>query len=370
MTVASLASENGMHDLSRQAVRDAMIGGMPVSDPDPLAKNMNNPGMVVFSSTPQANEDPTTKIESQVAQTLHKVVKNWKGEQYPAEDVYELLRPLVLPTNRPSEIMMYADSSSLHNAVVSSLGSLLVDWAKKAGSMEDLKAQVEARQKNPSSQVAGSTLLTLIAIATEKMDDAKASLDQLLQQSQKGNSKVLLQLACHAAIPATNFESLRPVAFAICRKFLEQQTQVTTVESETEPSMPDKLADKVTRYLASTGDTESVKNYFESLMSARQLSYSRYGGSYGIYRQMQDAASFAGDAARIGMPSLALDFLGRALDMETREYSKPSSRLPLTIIFQHLMTKSPQERYQAWHDWDDATRWATVGTRGNGMGIL
>lgn len=135
MEIALAAAENGMPALSRKAVKASMLGGTPVNDAaGATAADPFGPVRVVSSSTPSGS----APIETEVANSLRKVIGKWQGDAYPPAEVYQLLAPIVIPQNRPAEILMYPDSSKLQDAQVSSLGAVLVDWAGKAKQLDDL----------------------------------------------------------------------------------------------------------------------------------------------------------------------------------------------------------------------------------------
>ena len=358
IAIASMAADSGMSSLSRKAIQDALVGGVPVPDASEGLDPTSNPfGATVVRSSRNADAvDDSNAIETTVAKLMKSVIVKWKGDPYPAIDVYGLLKPLVLPPSRPTEILMYADSSKLRDAQLSSLAEYLVKWAKQANKLTELEADTVSRMKSPTSKVAGTVMQVLIAIVNEQFDRSNSLLSELVDQSSKGMSPVMLQLACHAALPATSIPANREQAFNLLKKALEQQIQAAASDRNNEPDTVGKLAEKVNRYMADNGDTESVKKYFDSLLASRQRIYSRYSGDYGIYKQALDTALFAGEAARVSMPSVALDFMGRASDFQFKQYSKVSVKLPLTIGARQLRTMPPAERYEAWHAWTMPTK--------------
>ncbi|MDZ4849185.1 MAG: DUF1583 domain-containing protein [Pirellulaceae bacterium] len=355
MAIATMAADHEMPELSRSAVREALVGGIPV--PDVADGNAAGLGSslairtVVTSSSRSANAADSNPMETLAASSVQTVIEKWKGDAYPATEVYDLLKPLVLPTSRPTEIAMYADSANLRDAKLKSLAEALVHWAKKANKLDALDSEVANRMKSPTTKVAGTVLQVLSAIAGDKAEKANMLLTDLADQAAKGLSPVLLQLACHAALPASDIPATQKPAFAILKKVLEQQTQAASEDPNSVASSVGKLAEKVNRYMADNGDAESVKNYFESILVARQPSYSRYSDGYGLYKQANDTALLASEAARVGMPSVALDFMGRATDYQVERYSRPNVRLPLTATLRQLRTQSAAERFKAWRLW-------------------
>ncbi|MBI2478144.1 MAG: hypothetical protein HYV60_05710, partial [Planctomycetia bacterium] len=126
----------------------SMLGGMPVpDDAPPTVADPFGGGRTVRS--PAAVSAGLSQIETEVAEALRKVIAKWEGDAYPAQEVYELLVPIVFPENRQAEILMYADSSKLYEARVSSLGEILVQWANAAKQLDDLGNRIDARTQNP-----------------------------------------------------------------------------------------------------------------------------------------------------------------------------------------------------------------------------
>ncbi len=364
MTIASMAADSNMPQLSRKAVQDSLVGGIPVADIAPV-KDANAGGMSVrvVNNSRNSRTEGGSAIEPQVARSMKGVVSKWKGEEYPAKEVYGLLKPLVLPPSRATEILLYADSTGLREAKLSSLADSLVTWAKRAGTLEELNAEIDERKKNPNSAIPASVLQILIAMALDPADQsgkAKSLLDELAQQCSKGTSPILLQVACHAALPATTNKALHGPAFAILKTVVEQNAKPASNDLDDpfgsgsqEQQSVGKLAEKVNRFMADNGDSASVKSYFDSLLAVRQTTYSRYGGDYGTYLQNKDYGMFASEAARIGMLDVVMDFMGRTADAPTTQYSSSGQSLPLpmAVSVRHFHSTSAAERYDAWHAW-------------------
>ncbi|MEQ1824309.1 MAG: DUF1583 domain-containing protein [Pirellula sp.] len=367
MMVSLLATENDMHGLSRKAVKDALAGGIPIDDVSvpQTSRSISMAGGVVTASTlSSANARPggNNTNESQVSQALQKTIAKWNGTAYPPGEVYDLLKALVLPSTRPTEVHLYTDTSNLREARLSSLGESLVAWAKKAGKTEELESQLEERKRTPATIIPATVMQTLIAIGSGQTEKAKTRMDELGKECAKPISPALMQTASHAALRATTIPSLKDAAISILKKGLEQQTLATIGNQSNnsnpfgEPSVSDgsssmgKLAEMVHRHVAESGNSESVKKYFESLVASRQSYYARYSDG-GIGQQKSDIATFASEAARIGITDVAMDFAGRSLDLSTNRYGSISMKLPLAVAARELRGKPPVERYNTWRTW-------------------
>ncbi len=352
MMVADTAARNGMASLSRSAVKEAMAGGTPV--PDPTATPVTNNGRVVRSSGTNIASG-AGQFDAELVTTLQGVVARWTGDDYPPEEVYELLKPLVFPSSRPGNVMLFPDNSQLRNAQATSLGATLVAWAAKAKKLPDISEVLmsESFKKNPAATVPGLVLQTLIDLQQNKPDDAGAHLKELSEFLQKAPNPAMMQLACHAALPASERKELEDAAYGILQQTVMTPWKTQSPNGDDDSGAPStgKLDEQVNRYLARNGDVDSVRKYFEAQQATKQTLYSRYGGDYGLYQQWQDLGRFAGEAARIGMPSIAMEFMGRAVDMDVKRYSPPEMSMPLAVVVRHLSTVSPRQRYEAWRDW-------------------
>jgi len=345
--VACAAAENNMPELSRKAMRTAMLGGQPV--PDAATDSVATPttrvmvtrgGYASSMSVSQANEG-----EVDVAASTKRVLGLWTGDAYPPEEVYELLHLIVLPPARSTEILFFPDSSELQEAKAQSLGATLVAWAKRANRLDDLQRRVEARKQNPASRVAALVLETQIALARDETDTARERLKELDDDLSASASPENAQLACHAALPASDHKPLEDVAYSILKRALQGSSQ----GGEEGMSVAGKLAIRVNRRMAS--NPEEVKAFYDQYLLGRQAMYARYGGDYGEYMQWNEYANIARAAAQAGLPMIALDYLGRVADFTSRRYSQPDVSLPLAVVHRELNQLPPAERYEAWRGW-------------------
>ncbi len=347
MEIALVAAENGMPELSRKAVRAAMLGGLPVPDPaaDPVAQ-VGVRRRIIRSSPYGMVAEEASGDEAEVAETMKRVLDKWTGDDYPPLEVYELLHPIVLPSARSTEILLFADSSKLQNAETKSLAATLVQWAKRADRLEDLHSRVEARKKNAAMLVPALVLQIQIALARDKLDDAHLLLLDLDQAISQGAPQQL-QLACHAAIPASERDALKDAAFAILKRAVQGQSPADGDDGDL--SALGDLAVRVNKHFAS--QPEEVKAFYEQYLLGRQAQYSQYDGDYGQYIQWNDYASIAQAAAESGLTEIALDYIGRVMDYNHPEHSRPNVTLPLAVVCRDLNKLTPEERYEAWRKW-------------------
>jgi tetratricopeptide (TPR) repeat protein len=346
--VAQAAAENGFPELSQRAVEQAMAGGIPVPDPD-----TSTPGGVRGRVMPTAvavyggpvRPETISAIETEVASTLRAIIEKWQGDEYEPAAVYDLLHPIVLPASRPADILLYADTSKLQDAKAISLGATLVEWAQRAEKLEDLNRRITERKQHPQSLIPALALQTLIALKEQKLDAAGTHLNALAQKVEQGALPHMVPLACQAAIPASSVPELRDAAFKVLQVAVRQQAQPNPQDD-----VPlGTLVGMVNKFLAN--QPQKVKEFYETFMVGRQANYSRYGGDYGLYLQWRDWARIADEAAKAGVPSVALDYMGRVADFRYQNNSRPSLTIALATVCRALRSQTPQERYEAWRDW-------------------
>ena len=349
MTVAETAATNGMANLSRNAVKEAMSGGTPV--PDPVTTPVANNGRVIRrSGVPEINGPG--QFDAELVASLQGVVAKWSGDDYPAEEVYQLLKPLVFPASRPADIMLYPDNTRLREAKTQSLGITLVEWAKKADQIADLKALVEQRMSNQSAKVPALVLLTQIDLAVNDEKAAAEHLTALFDTMKQAPNPQVYQLACHAGLAAANRKDLEVAAYAVLKTAVQIPWKAADPNNFNEANaVTGKLDTMVNRYLAKVGDLDAVRQYFDSKQVASQTDAARYGGDYGLYKQWNDLGGFANEAARNNIPSIAADYLGRVADFDAKQYSQPNVTFPLALVATEFAKLPPKERYEAWKNW-------------------
>ncbi|MBI2478143.1 MAG: DUF1583 domain-containing protein, partial [Planctomycetia bacterium] len=188
-----------------------------------------------------------------------------------------------------------------------------------------------------------------VALARDKLDDAKAALTELAQLVGGGGLPPLLQLACHAALPASDYKELEEPAYEILRAAVNLQMQTATADQNNSELSLGRLVSKVNRHLS--GEPEQVKKLFESYLVGRQSYYARYSGTSGQYYQWRDWAAIAEEAAKTGLPTVALDYMGRVADFSYENRTRPSTTTAMAVICREMSLLSPEKQYEAWRDW-------------------
>ncbi len=349
ITVAKAAAENGMSGLSRKAVSESLKGGFPVADPVPVNPNARSQPFSPFPSSSQRNNaDP---IETEVVSSLKEIVLLWNGSDYPDEDTYQVLKSLVMPANRPTEILMYVTATNIAEAKVESLALQLVLAASRSNQLPQLLKAVNERSSDVAPSLPVTAMKALIATEQKNTDEILRLLNELAAHVSKGAGSADQHIALMVALRNAEAEATKAGAFPIIRHVLQQEVQSSGTNFSSQLNINGKLQNLVNSYLASTGDEKSIIEYFDSVLLGRQDYYSRYSGDSGLYQQARDIAAIANQAASLGLPLATLDFMGRTVDFEVGRYQRPPMATPLAIVVRHLQSLSPDDRYEAWRNW-------------------
>ena len=83
------------------------------------------------------------------------------------------------------------------------------------------------------------------------------------------------------------------------------------------------LTMKAVRHYMRHNDQAGTQKRLDAYITSQQPMYARYGGDSAIAVQRQDLAAIAAEAARGGLASLALDYLGRMADMPSGRQAEP-----------------------------------------------
>ncbi len=218
MQVARLAADKGMTALSARALREALKGGPPVV----VTNTQTTRRMVVTRAGTVSNEPPDEVTPRVVAQLLG-LEEIWRRRKAPADQVYEALRDVAMPEGRPAEVFVYAQS--LENGPSTnprSLGSMLADWAVRAGKADDLRRKIEARRRQPMAEYPATILSAQLAIAGGEIEPAIRALKAISERLKRDTLRPTTELACHVALPALERPETRAAALAVLDACAEQ----------------------------------------------------------------------------------------------------------------------------------------------------
>ncbi|MCC7336239.1 MAG: DUF1583 domain-containing protein [Pirellulaceae bacterium] len=346
LAVAQATAEGRMFDLSLRAVSESLKGGFPVPDPVAVDPNSSPNPFIRSSSSANVEVDP---IESEVVSSLENVLSVWSREGFPSDETYQILKSLVLPTSHAQEIRLYISAPDLTNVKVKSLAEPLVAAAAQAGQLDDLRNVLTERQSTPQAQLAGAALNVLIGLQQNSSKSSLEPLQQITSQSLEGMSSQDRLVAFLAALRAFDSPELKEIAFPILRQTLQWELQSQRSQNR-DISVAGKLANLVNRHLSEAGDEKAVFEYFDQLLVSRQAHYSA-NAEYGLYMQRNDLINLAKQASELDMTTVAINYLGRAVDFEETQYGSPDFSIPFSMVIRPLRSLPPHERYAAWLKW-------------------
>ncbi len=349
LQIAAAAADNDMPELSKRAMREMLKGGLPVADPTFGDSNSNSRSAAMVYVSPAAraataqpgNATSAASFGSQI-RTILDVWKD-KEEGYDPIEVYEMTVAKIFPENRPSEILLYEQSSSIRNATVSSLARTVVSWAAKADRLDDFKKRIAEREAEPRAQVQAMVLNGMVALEQKDIPAINANLAKLVQRVTKQPVPRDVDLACHIAVPAwTADDSLREQCIEIYRKKLAANKK----------SELGKIATRVNRHLAANGGEAEVRKFFEGYLAAQQEQYANYGGDYGIYQMQRSLYRVSGDLAKSNLSELALEYIGRGKDLKhDRNYGDNSDNDGWIETAKRIRAMPAEKRYATLKDW-------------------
>lgn len=345
--IAKAAAEHDMRELSLRALGEALSGGLPVDDPQPIDPNARQRGAVLYvggGGMVAEGNDANSRMMQQVVPQVRTVLSLWEQREFPPADVYQLLKKAVFPANRPDEILLYELQIQDHRDP-QSIGRLLAEWCARAKQSDDLRQAVAARESKPLARLPGRVLLAQLGLAERDGKLLEESLGRIADELKQSTTQAQVELACHAALPAFEHDAYAEAALPVLEVAMARVT-----------SMPDRsqatpLAMKLARHHFQRGDEENGKKRLDDYLKARQPIYARYSGDSGIYMQRQDVAQVSAEAARAGLLPLALEYLGRVADLPSNRDHEPALQIPLWHLERELARRSPQEGYELLRDW-------------------
>ena len=346
LRLAKLAARKGMLGFSLRAAVEPLRGGPPVI---PLTIHTNNGGMVSRNPADKAKEQAIDRaVEARVAE-LEAI---WDEDRAPAAEVARVLREMVLPEGRPTEVFAYPRpfGEGLGERP-RSVAALLVRWAIRAGRVEDLRQQVQERSKQSTAEAVARSILVQLSLATRDHDRANQGLRDLATLLAKDKLQATAEAACLAALPAL----ATPETEAAARPVLDTATASFAAAGAEEAAI------KVTMTLArrdfAAGRAEEGRKLIRSALEALdratasgQSAYRYWGG--GFQTRRENLQVVAAEYARGGQWTEAIEALGLAADSPAPQFrSNIPPALGLLPIVRHLATLPPPDRYEKLRVW-------------------
>lgn len=344
MQVAKLAAENGMFDLSARAVRESLKGGPPaVVQP---AGGLRPPRMVVRNGVPLEPPDPIT---SRVVARFLELDPAWSKHKAPADLVYRTLLTVVAPEARPGELFLYAQPFGAGGRLrARSVGALLAGWSVRAGRADELIREAEARGSKPSAAMPALVLKAQVATAAGRDADLSAALAAIHERLKTDTLRASTDLAMHAALPALD----RPGALKPALAVMEVGAKAFGGGGDPENNPAGPLMLMIARRHFDAGDVESARRRLDSYAETLERDAGvYYGGDYALYVRKNNLRTVAGEYARVGDWSRALEQLGNFVDAPSYSGGEPDLGDVLVRTLELVAAAPPAERYAALKAW-------------------
>ena len=180
--LAILAAQSGIIDISLEAMKRAVGKGPPVSSVD-LGGLLSSQPRQTSSSR---NADPIESAQTKIAKRLLKLNAIWLDSQIEPATAYQAWKQTILPKDRATEAFAYSVEGPLNRSysygtvhfefdqprVTDCGAAALVDWARRADQVDDLRAEI-ARRKSFSGAATTTLLLQMILAQHAESPDAE-----------------------------------------------------------------------------------------------------------------------------------------------------------------------------------------------------
>ena len=351
--LAKLAAENGLEDLSFEAMGRALQSGPPIEAMLAIDINQN-------VSSGNNEENQTSPVAAKVHERLTMIEHVWRQKGILDEAIYHVLERAVVPEARPYEVFLHPNSlvdTNPNNQVQTvlqtpqSIGALLAAATVKAGKVDRLKELVEPRLKQPLGEVSGRILLCQLALAARDFPKAEEQITLLINRLKQDSSHTSNELASHIAIPALLEPELHQRAAELLELVVDHLTVATTPGRRNASAEPLRtfrfsLARSYFRNQNSAAGKRQLEEYLSYLVNL----YQNYGGDYGHYLRRLEFLKVAEEYAKGGQRADLLDCLGRYADLPATQNYGQAGNYSGTMM-SALATLPQADRYELLKTW-------------------
>ena len=302
--------------------------------------------VVVRNGAPVEPPDPITP---RVVARFLELDPAWAKHKAPADLVYRTLLGVVVPEARPGELFLYAQPIGAGGRLrARSVGALLADWSVRAGQADALIREAEARGSKPTAAMPALVLKAQVAIADGRDADLSAALTAILERLKTDTLRASADLAMHAALPAMD----RPGALKPALEVMEVGAKGFGGGGDPENNPAGPLMLMIARRHFAAGDVEAARKRLDSYAEAMERDAGvYYGGDYVLYIRKNNLKTVAGEYARVGDWSRALDQLGKFLDAPSYSGGEPDSGDVLGRTLDLIAAAPAADRYAALKTW-------------------
>ena len=150
IAIAKMASDLGMNELSRRAIRIACEGGMPppeISSAFPVVNSLNASGIAGATSMNYVvGSNRGIPADLTLSRELVNTVSSWRAVDHPANEVFLLLRDIVFSKTPRKTVELHAVPSTKAGgkSEQASVAGELVYWANKASKLDELESYMDS----------------------------------------------------------------------------------------------------------------------------------------------------------------------------------------------------------------------------------
>lgn len=353
VSIAESAANLGLKDVSLHAIREAFSAGLPVADPvnngDPFSSAAVSRAAMLRASAVGGAVGGSPEIE----RGLQQILGVWSRAKLPPAEVSQIIEGVMLPANRPREILIFSSAANPNTGLQADTGLLgaLADWSTRADRIKEIEAQVAQRKGTVDSAIAGEALLLYIALAKEDAPKISAGI-KALGERVKTPTTASAQVVLSAALSKV-FErpELRDEASPVLASLM--QTSFTTPQRINSSAAPPLLSDLVLHGLKQ-GKLPEAKALVDAYLKSRVAYYSRFSSpdSYNEF-QYQDFAWAASMLARAGDLPTTLEAMAKVADAPAprRFFNSSSITIAIWNLDRQLKKLPAAERYALLRDW-------------------
>ncbi|MEQ9410318.1 MAG: hypothetical protein RIK87_21455 [Fuerstiella sp.] len=200
LNIAEESAAHGLMTLSMKAVSRALQWGPPTVSTVPDRFDIVISGARVDTSRPLPKR-PLDAVRERIPELILQLQDQWQQQAEPAA-IYETLRSVVLPSERPDEAFFYSTSVSTASPApyqlpkIDSVGHRLIELAGKTAHLADLHQQLIGLPDGNSIQ--RQLLTILVAAEVGDADTVRQRAEQLTQQLSLGVDRTTAELIAAA----------------------------------------------------------------------------------------------------------------------------------------------------------------------------
>ena len=363
--LARMAADRGLTTLSIRAVREAFRGGSPVgaqlgidasnvmigggSQQQTFTTTRYVGGIIRRRAANNANEDASTEAATgPIEARLAELEALWARDGVPPRAIYEVLRDVVLPVGRPSDVDLYPLGLGLATArQPRSLADSLASRAVLVGAVDELKQVVSGRHGSPISELSRLVLLARVDLAAGRAEAASDSLDQIEARLRKDTLRASAELASHAALPALEVPKAEKSAEAV----LDRAIRNLSAQAGTEPvgTLMQALAGHDLDRARLDSGRKRLREYLD--LQDKALAQNQNNPAFLAYYRRGNTLRAAAAFARRGLLPETLEMLGRYAELPPTQFTESSPNDTLAALARGLATIPAEERHRLLKEW-------------------